>query len=69
MEVVELEDLGDEILSSVQVRAVGATSGVSLDVPAYHLIRFEKGRVRRYRNFASRDQALEAADRGSGPVS
>ena len=64
MEVAELEDLGDEVLSTVQVRAVGSTSGVSLDVPAYALIRFESGRVRRYRNFTTREQAMEAAESG-----
>ena len=63
LEVVELEELGDEILGSVQVRAVGSASGISLDAPAYHLIRFEEGRVRRYRIFATREQALEAAQR------
>jgi ketosteroid isomerase-like protein len=62
MEVVELEELGDEILGSVQVRVVGSASGISLDAPGYHLIRFEGGRVRRYRTFRTREQALEAAE-------
>jgi ketosteroid isomerase-like protein len=62
MEVVELEELGDEILGSVQVRVVGSASGISLDAPAFHLIRFEGGRVRRYRLFATREHALEAAE-------
>jgi hypothetical protein len=33
-----------------------------LDAPGYHLIRFEGGRVRRYRTFRTREQALEAAE-------
>jgi ketosteroid isomerase-like protein len=64
IEVVELEELGDEILGSVQVRAVGSASGISLDAPACHLIRFEGGRVRRYRIFSTHEHALEAAERG-----
>lgn len=63
MEVVDLEDLGDEVLGSVQVRVVGSASGISLDAPHFHLIRFEQGRVRRYRVFATRDRALEAVER------
>ena len=42
MEVVELEELGDEVLGSVQVRVVGSASGVSLDALVFHLIRFER---------------------------
>ena len=64
MEVIELEELGAEILGSVQVRVVGSASGISLDVLAYHLIRFEGGRVRSYRMFTTREHALEAAESG-----
>jgi ketosteroid isomerase-like protein len=62
MEVIELEQLGDEVLGSVQVRVVGSTSGVTIETSAFHLIRFERGRVRRYRNFTTREQAHEAAE-------
>jgi ketosteroid isomerase-like protein len=62
MEVVEIDELGDEVLGSVLFRVVGSASGVSLDVPSFHLIRFEGGRVRRYRLFSSREDALEAAE-------
>jgi ketosteroid isomerase-like protein len=64
LEVVELEELGDEILGTAQVRVAGSASGISLDAPGYHLIRFEGGRVRRYRTFTAREHALEAAERG-----
>ena len=64
MEVVELEELGDEILGSVQVRVVGSASGISLDTPSYHLIRLEGGRIRRYRTFTTREHALKAAESG-----
>jgi ketosteroid isomerase-like protein len=62
MGVVELEELGDEILGSVHFRIIGSASGISIDAPAFHLIRFEEGRVRRYRMFMSREHALEAAE-------
>ena len=53
-----------KVLGSVQYPIVGSASGVSLDVSAYHLIRFEGGQVRRYRMFTTREDALEAAERG-----
>src|SRR5690348_16055154 len=54
IEVVELEEFGAEILCSVQARIAGAASGITLDAPSYHLIRFEEGRVRHYRVFTGR---------------
>ena len=62
IEVEELVDLGDELLAVTSFIAKGAQSGVQLDVPAFHLIRFEEGRVRRYRVFTDREQALRAAE-------
>lgn len=61
IEVDQLEEIGDEILGSVRFRVVSATSGASFDTPSFQLIRFEGGRVRRYRLFTSRDDALAAA--------
>lgn len=69
MEVVKLEELGDEVLGSVQLRVVGSASGVSLDTPSFNLIRFEQGRVRRYRVFTTREHALEAAKSDPSPAS
>jgi ketosteroid isomerase-like protein len=62
MEVVEIEEHGDEVLGSVQLRVVGSASGVSLETPSFHLIRFERDRVRRYRTFTTREHALQAAE-------
>ena len=63
MEVIELEELGDEILGSVRLRVVGSASGISIDTASFNLIRFEGGLVRRYRIFSTREHALEAAGR------
>jgi ketosteroid isomerase-like protein len=62
--VEELVDLDDELLAVTHFTARGAQSGVPVDAPAFHLIRFEDGRVRRYRVFTDREQALSAAESG-----
>lgn len=64
MEVIDLHELDGYVLGSVQVRVIGSTSGINIDTPSYHLIRFEEGRVRRYRTFNDREQALAAAQSG-----
>ena len=43
--------------SSFNVR--GAQSGIELDVPSFHLVRIENGRVRRYRMFMDREIAID----------
>ena len=67
MEVIELEELGEEVLGSVRFRVVGSASGISVDTPSFHLICFEGGLIRRYRTFSTREDALEAAEHGSRP--
>lgn len=54
--------IGDEVLVDVLFTAEGTSSGVQLDdIPIFHLIRLEDGRVRRYRSFRTREAALAAA--------
>ncbi len=64
IQVDELMDLGDEVLAVVHLNVRGARSGIELETPAFHLVRFENGRVRRYRMFMDREQALRAARAG-----
>ena len=64
IKVEELVDLGDEVLAVIRFNVRGAQSGIELDVPAFQLLRFENGRVRRYRMFMDREQALRAARAG-----
>ena len=64
IKVEELVDLGDEVLAVTRFNVRGAQSGIELDAPAFQLIRFENGRVRRYRMFMDREQALRAARAG-----
>ena len=64
IKVEELVDLGDEVLAVTRFNVRGAQSGIELDAPAFQLIRFENGRVRRYRMFMDRERALRAARAG-----
>ena len=64
IKVEELVDLGDEVLAVIRFNVHGAQSGIELDVPSFQLLRFENGRVRRYRMFMDREQALRAARAG-----
>jgi ketosteroid isomerase-like protein len=59
--IEEIEMVGDEVLIDVKFHVSGSASGISLDTPMYHLVHFEDSLVRRYRVFAEREQALEAA--------
>ena len=61
LEAEEFVDLGDDLLVVVRTSVHGAQSGIELDTPGFHLVRFENGRVRRYRWFLDRDQAVRAA--------
>jgi ketosteroid isomerase-like protein len=65
VEAEEILDLGDSVLAVVRFRIEGARSGVHLDAPSFHVIRFDGGRVRHYRTFNDRDEALRAAQ-GTG---
>lgn len=62
LETESISIVGDEVLADVKFAVDGAHSGVHLVDDSYHLIRYEGGRVRRYRVFTDRDQALAAAE-------
>ncbi len=64
IEVEEFVELGAELLAVTHFNVRGAQSGVQLDTQAFHLVHFENGRVRRYRMFMDRDQALRAGEAG-----
>jgi ketosteroid isomerase-like protein len=58
---VELEDLtehGDAVLTTVRLRGVGKGSGVAVDLPFYNTFRFQDGVVSRFASFASLEEAL-----------
>ncbi len=49
---------------NVEAHLRDLTSGVRFVDDSFHLIRFEDGRVRRYRIFTRREQALAASEAG-----
>lgn len=61
IEIESLSMLGDEVLAEIHFAVAGARSGVKLVDDSFCLIRFDDGRVRRFRSFLKREQALEAA--------
>jgi ketosteroid isomerase-like protein len=61
VEVEELLEIEDELVSVVRFTVTGAKSGIELDTPIVQVFRFESGRVRRCRVFTDREQAIRAA--------
>jgi ketosteroid isomerase-like protein len=56
-----LIDCGDRVLVVGRQRGRGTTSGVPFDEPLLTLFTFRRGQVVRLKDFATRDNALEAA--------
>ena len=62
MRVQEYIDAGDEVLVLWHFTGQGVLGGVPMDIPTVgHLYSFEDGKVRRIRQYLSREEALEAA--------
>ncbi len=61
LEPEEVIDLGDRLLVAGRVKAHGSHSGIALDDPMFQLFTLRRGLVVRQKDFAERDQALEAA--------
>jgi len=62
--VTELSEIAPGVVfASITGRIKGAKSGVELEDKGAHLVDFEDGRVRRFRTFRDREQALTAAKR------
>jgi ketosteroid isomerase-like protein len=58
---VDLRDLGERVLAwgEIHVRAKG--SGIETDVPFGGIVEFRNGKIVRWEDFGSKDQAMEAA--------
>jgi ketosteroid isomerase-like protein len=61
LEPNEAIDLGDRLLLAGRVKGHGRQSGIFVDQPLFQLFTLRRGLVIRQRDFADRDQALEAA--------
>jgi hypothetical protein len=57
----EAIDLGDQLLVAGRITGHGKLSGVALDDPLFQVFELRQGLVIRQKDFADRDQALEAA--------
>ena len=57
----ELSDLGDAVLAAVLQRGRGSGSGAETEFRYFQVWWFEDGKVRRWENFRTREQALAAA--------
>jgi ketosteroid isomerase-like protein len=60
-----MEAVGDEVVAEVAFTMEGAGSGVNLEVPSYAAILLEEGKIRSYRVFADREDAVRAAEAGA----
>jgi ketosteroid isomerase-like protein len=60
VEVSEIRDLGDTVLTIGRNRARGSASGVNLDVRMAYVGEVEDGLIRRLRAYHDPDEALEA---------
>jgi ketosteroid isomerase-like protein len=61
IEPEEVTELGGHVFAVVRFTIEGTHSGIQLDTPSFHVIELDEGRVRHYRTFNDRDQALRAA--------
>jgi ketosteroid isomerase-like protein len=61
IDVNEMREAGDRIVTFVCFHATGKESGVTVDLPFAHVFEFEGDLIRRYRSFESADEALAAA--------
>jgi ketosteroid isomerase-like protein len=57
----ELRDLGERVLAWGTITMRGAGSGIELEVPVGGIFDLRGGRVARWRDFGSKEKALEAA--------
>ena len=61
LDVEEIQELGDQVLTVERNRATGKRSGVAVDMETFSLWTLRDQKVIRWQGYASRDEALEAA--------
>ena len=61
VELDEIETFGDAVIVAYRERAIGRGSGLEVNARGYELWRVERGQVVSKQNYASKEQALEAA--------
>jgi ketosteroid isomerase-like protein len=61
IEAEEVTEISGRVLAVVRFTIEGSLSGIQLDAPSFHVIELDGGRVRHYRTFSDREQAVSAA--------
>jgi ketosteroid isomerase-like protein len=61
IEITDTREAGDTLVVFVKFHGVGMGSGVELTVPFVHLMTYRNHKLLRFRAYADRDEALEAA--------
>ena len=61
IEVSEIRDLGDTVVTLGRIRTRGKTSGIDLERPVAYVFQLEGGLIRQARAYQAPDKALEAA--------
>jgi ketosteroid isomerase-like protein len=69
IEPEEFIDLGDRVVVVSRVSGRGRMSDVEVDMHTAHVFSFRDGKIAGVRAFFDRDEALEAAEIGSAPLS
>ena len=59
-EVVRTTDYGDTVLAEIKAAGRGTSSGVTLEMPAWQVIKFRDGKAIWWRGYGNRAEALKA---------
>ena len=59
--VEECIDVGDQVFVRWEIRGTGTGSGAPVEATMHHVFTIEDGKLVRFRQYLSRDKALEAA--------
>jgi len=63
VELLEIEELGDNVMVSMRQRGRGKASGGEVDLPFTHVWTLHEGRATRMQSFRDRDEAARYANR------
>ena len=61
-EVVRTTDYGDTVLAEIKAAGRGTSSGVTLEMPAWQVIKFRDGKAVWWRGYGNRAEALKAVE-------
>ena len=61
IEVVDVRDLGDLVLSTLHARGHGSDTDTPFEMPLWQLVRFRRGKCVWWSSYGSESEALEAA--------